>query len=86
MDIRCGLYTPSIGSRTFDLSNLEDQLQNPITKFFSNISDKVAEIGYCCSIVIVVYTVLKVLHRIYALCTMRFREQIPILFGSTNET
>ena len=74
----CGLYAPSIGSRTFDLSNLEDQLQNPITKFFSNISDEVAEIGYWCSLLIVVYTVLKVLHRIYALCTMRFREQIPI--------
>ena len=74
----CGLYTPSIGSRTFNLENLEDQLQNPFTKWFSNVSDEVAEIGYWCSICIVVYTVLKVLHRIYALCTMRFRERIPM--------
>ena len=74
----CGLYTPSIGSRTFDLSNLEDQLQNPITKFFSNISDKVAEIGYCCSTVIVVYTVLKVLF--YLICSTLALHLYTLLF------
>ena len=74
----CGSYTPSVGSRMFDLSNLEDRLQNPISKFFNNISDEVASIGYWCSIAIVGYAALKTLYRIYATFTLRFRKQVPL--------
>ena len=62
----------------FDLSNLEDKLQNPISKFFDNISDEVANIGYWCSIEIVGYAALETLYRIYATLTLRFRKQVPL--------
>ena len=74
----CGLYNPPGGARTFDLSNLEDKFINPITKYIGEISDKVASIGYWCSIAIVFYTMFKMLHRIYAVCTLQFRNQVPL--------
>ena len=53
-------------------------MQNTLSKFFENISNEVANIGYWCSILVVVYTVLKILHRIYAVCTLRFKKQVPL--------
>ena len=74
----CGSYKPGAQSSYFNLDKLKDTIEHPFA-WVGEYRRKLSEIGGYCSILILLFLIIKFLMKVYQLLSLRLRKKLPFV-------